>query len=108
MSLFERSRGVVYPSDQYGEYIELEGEVTWVEADEDNEPYSAKVHTPEGTFDCFGTGQKPAVGYRARVRIYNAGGGWYPDDRIIGWSAPPSPPAQTGWAKLLSDDDPFG
>jgi hypothetical protein len=32
----------------------------------------------------IGTGQ-PQVGHQARIRIYDAGGGWYPDNKIMSY-----------------------
>ena len=89
---------VVYPRDDTGCYIELEGEVIEVDDESLSElecVYEVKVRTEKGDFSGWTDGppniKPPAVGYRARIRIYNSGGGWYPDDKIVFWSAPDVP-----------------
>lgn len=77
--LFDRN--LVYPSDSIGPFTELLGVVTVVDELE------VTVRTPEhGEFTGFAS-QPPKVGYIAWIRIYNAGGGWYPDNRITRWSS---------------------
>ena len=44
-----------------------------------------KVLTERGEAIGYTT-HPPKVGYRATIRLYNSGGGWYPDDRIVGWA----------------------
>lgn len=78
---------LVYPSDEMGEYIELVGEIT-----EMGGPFwhfvSVTVRAKKGVFKGFWdtrSGHSPKVGQWARIRIYNSGGGFYPDDRIVGF-----------------------
>lgn len=87
--------GVSYPSGREGgEYVEFEGSIVEV-----GEPLSTTsdmlempvvVRTEKGNLR--GWTNYPAhhgrlrVGDRATIRAYNSGGGWYPDDRITGWT----------------------
>jgi len=87
--LFDRN--LVYPCDNIGPFMDLEGEV--VKLGEPWEKYnnftqvSVKVKTERGTFTGWYEGpQPPEIGYRATIRLYDSGGGWYPDDIIVGWS----------------------
>ena len=86
---------VSYPSDREGgEYLEFEGPVVEVgeplDTTGDMLEMSAVVRTEKGDFR--GWTNYPArygrlrVGDRATIRVYNSGGGWYPDDRITGWT----------------------
>ena len=83
MPLFDYSKF----EDDYGAiYIELIGEVIHI-----GEPLSrdaaVKVKTNEGVFTGYYLASHlPKVGYFAKIRIYDSGGGWYPDDRIVAWS----------------------
>jgi hypothetical protein len=83
MRLFERDK--VYPSDSVGAYIDLEGRVVAVEAGVSG-VWFVRVETEKGTFTGVEERLPPEEGFRATVRIYDSGGGWYPDDRIISWS----------------------
>jgi len=82
--LFDRS--LVYPSDEFGPYIELEGSVVEV-----NDPLSCgsvgiKVRTDRGQFTayvCAPMAEFVAEAKWARVRVYDSGGGWYPDNRVM-------------------------
>jgi hypothetical protein len=78
--------GVVYPSDWVGPYVELHGTVTAVSEHEEGDDAMVTVKTPEGEFDGV-TPRPPKVGYSATIHVYNSGGGWYPDNRVVGWSA---------------------
>lgn len=76
----------VYPSDDVGPYVELKGTVIAV-GDHLGDACSVKVETDKGTFTGYWNHPttSPKVGYNASIRIYDAGGGWYPDNRITGW-----------------------
>jgi hypothetical protein len=75
-----------YPSDDVGKYLEVEGIVRSVE-EWDVGHVHADVDTELGLVRAYGD-LKPLVGSIATVRIYDSGGGWYPDDRLMGWKAP--------------------
>jgi hypothetical protein len=87
-SLFDPN--LVYPSDEVGPYLELHGDVLAVGASLSVTMYEARVNvrTPQGEFYGYTRwpwregGFVPEAGMRATVRIYRAGGGWYPDNRI--------------------------
>lgn len=84
--LFDRS--LVYPMDDVGCYVELTGEVVAVgEQDHPDDEVRVEVRTDRGTFDGY-TVRPPKVGHTATVRVYDAGGGFYPDNRVVAWSAP--------------------
>lgn len=84
--LFDPS--LVYPTDDVGCYVELIGEVVSVDDQDDpDDEVRVDVRTDWGTFDGY-TVHPPKVGYTATVRVYDAGGGFYPDNRIVAWSAP--------------------
>lgn len=89
--LFEPN--LVYPSDRDGgRYVELEGTLIEVRAPlSEKADYPCKVQTTKGVFDAF-TGYVgsfvPEVGQLVTVRIYDAGGGWYPDNRITSRRTP--------------------
>lgn len=84
--------GFVFPSDRNGEYQDLEGDVIEV-----GEPMPGslicirvKVHTEKGDFDGYAEYPPtctftPQVGHHAVIRVYNSGGGSYPDDKITSW-----------------------
>jgi hypothetical protein len=80
--LFDRR--FIYPSDQYGGiYLDLEGEI--ISVDE----FVVDVFTEYGKFTGYidgNFGLEPVVGYKATIRVYDWGGGWYPDNRIISWT----------------------
>jgi len=101
MSLFEP--GLVYPSDSTGPYVDLEGEVVAVKGSalEDEDDYFARVRTPKGEFECVGKKPGPERGYRARIRVYRSGGGWYPDDIVISWWKPSS---QSRYSHILKEN----
>lgn len=91
MALFDPN--LVYPCDSTGPYTELGGTIVSVgeplhDDDLDNS-VAVKVETSEGAFTGYLTYSRmlPEVGYRAIIRLYRSGGGWYPDDRIVGWSS---------------------
>lgn len=55
------------------------------------ESVGVQVQTDEGAFTGYWwnlrSGWFPKVGYRATIRIYGCGGGWYPDNIIVSWSS---------------------
>lgn len=90
---------LVYPSDSTGPYQDFEGKITkaidlcdmgcvrvTIEVEGVGE-LSGYWHIPDsrrGDPTCV-----PPVGGKARIHVYNAGGGWYPDDEVVGWSGGP-------------------
>lgn len=91
--LFEH--GVSYPSDREGGcYVEFEGPVVEVgkPLDETSDMLETPVtvRTEKGDFRGWATFPAccgaPVVGDRATIRVYDSGGGWYPDDKIISWT----------------------
>lgn len=87
MSLFDRT--LVYPSDHIGPYVELDGTVTNVRSLIGEDEALIDVQTIKGLFTGVSRPPFPEVGYEARIRIYDAGGGFYPDNRVTGWSRTP-------------------
>jgi hypothetical protein len=89
---------LVYPSDDVGPYQEFEGEIIKTEDLSDLGYVHVHVDVPNvgvlsGYWYIPGSLRqnnkiRPRVGGTARIRIYNSGGGWYPDDRITGWTSP--------------------
>lgn len=80
--------GLVYPSDNIGPYVDLPGTVVTVDDDPLDDHVEVKVDTGDrGIFSGWILARiKPDVGCLATVRVYRAGGGFYPDNRIVGWS----------------------
>ena len=81
---------LVYSMDEVGPHIDLVGTVIEVgdkhpDWDDDWEEIKVIVQTEQGIFYGW-TPRPPKVGYQATIRIYHVGGGWYPDNRIIGWT----------------------
>ena len=87
---------VVYPSDTYGgRYVEVSGPVLevggpYAESDDDSvrvvvEAEDGRRHTgwAHGPLVAQVFGQQPL---RATMRVYDAGGGWYPDNRVTSLS----------------------
>jgi hypothetical protein len=81
---------IVYPSDDVGPYIELNGIIAEI-----GEPLfdcvAIDVRTEYGILSGYTTHlpkSLPKVGWKAIIRLYNSGGGWYPDDKIVGWTSP--------------------
>lgn len=83
-SLFKR--GVTYPSDEVGRYVELDGIVVKVDhervdVDVPGRGFISGYFDPESPrFWSFSF--RPRAGHRATVRVYDAGGGFYPDNTI--------------------------
>ena len=69
-----------YPQDDVGCYRELVGRVVGHRA-----PDRVAVETPEGTFTGIWHRDPPPVGSTATIRIYDSGGGFYPDNQIVGY-----------------------
>jgi len=85
-ALFDNN--LAYPSDHHGgRFVEFEGEVVKVLR-------SAVEVKVEGHGIMTGYSDllerrpdiAPRPGDTARIRCYDGGGGFYPDDRIMGWS----------------------
>jgi len=85
MPLFDPT--FVYPSDGYGSYLELEGEVILIGGTHlSNNDLPIVVRTALGDFTGYiRYDHAPEVGYTAIIRVYDAGGGHYPDNRITSW-----------------------
>lgn len=76
----------VYPSDEMGPYVDLEGTVIGV-----SEFGSVKVAVPEhGEFTGYNEAMfekiQAKAGDKVTIRVYDAGGGWYPDNKIVSWT----------------------
>ncbi len=84
-NLFDNN--LVYPCDDVGEYVVLDGVISFIETTDRG--YYIKVGTMHGIFGGWQASlrAKPKIGYSARIQIYRSGGGYYPDNRIVGWSA---------------------
>jgi hypothetical protein len=87
--LFDRK--YVYPSDGIGEYVTLEGPVVAFKVFEDRELLKVTVRTKHGDMTGWAEGRMADatdIGNvkQATIRVYNAGGGFYPDNRITGLS----------------------
>lgn len=87
--------GVSYPSDREGgEYIEFEGPVIEVgkplDETSDMRETPVTVRTDKGDLRGWATFPSrcgtPVVGDRATIRVYASGGGWYPDNKVTGWT----------------------
>lgn len=95
--LFDKN--FVYPCDDTGEYIDLTGKIKSIDVDKGFDHIKYEVETEYGIFSGYqakyvGMMKQPAGwekryedAYYATIRIYRAGGGFYPDNRIIGVSA---------------------
>jgi len=94
LSLFKDDRA--YPSDREGgTYVELDGVIIEVDDPILSDSLLIRVNTEEGEFSGFATFLahwtfKPLVGMFATIRIYDAGGGWYPDNKITSYRTPAS------------------
>ncbi len=85
MPLFEP--GLKYPRDRVGEYVDVIGEVVLFEED-GCVTISTSYGNIRGWTDEDGpitryAMQNPGVLKYAHIRVYNAGGGWYPDNKLI-------------------------
>jgi len=84
------------PWDFIGPYVEATGLVIAVESIDQDDPEGqteVTIRTPDGSTarGWILSRRAPKVGYTATIRLYEAGGGWYPDDRVTSWSSPPLP-----------------
>ncbi len=80
--------GFVYPRDHVGEYVELEGKIVAVDEWLPNELkiiIAVKGNTYVAYTRKFGNAL-PEIGDIGKIKHYDWGGGFYPDDVIIGWS----------------------
>lgn len=75
-----------YPCDHVGAYIELDGTIVNVHKPL-GDCVGLDVETKEGCFTGYwhAPDHTPEVGFQATVRVYHAGGGFYPDNRIVRW-----------------------
>lgn len=72
---------LVYPCDGTGEYTDFEGLVVG------SSENSLIVRTPWGDIEGHFSGPlKQGLPKKAVIRLYNSGGGWYPDDIITSMS----------------------
>jgi hypothetical protein len=91
--------GLVYPEDREGgRYVELDGDVIEVgDPSLGSSPaVRVRVRTKKGDFDGYARLPSsrsicPKVGHHATIRLYDSGGGWYPDDRIVSWGTLAAP-----------------
>ena len=76
----------VYPSNRNGRYVELVGKVIGV-GEPLTDSVAITVETRRGTFTGYygKPDALPKIGYEANVRVYEGGGGWYPDNEIVSW-----------------------
>lgn len=85
---------LVYPSDNVGGcYIDVPGRVVDVGFPlRPREEYPVTVEVAEDEEHTGFTGYmgdfKPQVGDHAVIRVYDAGGGWYPDNRVLSLARP--------------------
>lgn len=91
---------LVYPSDGTGYYQDFEGKI--VKSEDLSDLGFAYIHVEvEGVGSFSGVWRIPdahrddprwipPIGGSARIRIYDAGGGWYPDNEIMGWTWKPT------------------
>ena len=78
--LFDRN--YAYPCDDVGPYVEIEGTLV------SSKDGAAIVEVPgRGRYTVYNEAMldrfKPDPGDRARIRVYDAGGGFYPDDKLV-------------------------
>lgn len=81
--LFER--GLVYPRDHVGPYVELDGDVVEV-GEPMGDSVKITVRAEYGRISGWADGPFLRVAdgaKRARVRVYDSGGGFYPDNRVV-------------------------
>lgn len=93
MGLFDPN--LVYPCDREGgRHVDLEGVITKVGdidiGGEQLREVSVTVQTKHGPYTGFVRYPRtsafcPEPGHHATIRVYDCGGGWYPDNRIISW-----------------------
>ena len=87
MPLFNHN--LVYACDEFGPYIELEGSITEVGELLGDGAIGVTVKTDRGQFRAYACKHMASFAAEAKwacVRVYDAGGGWYPDNRIMSLS----------------------
>jgi hypothetical protein len=90
--LFPEGYHKTFPCDVNGHYRTLSGKIVSINngfkrEDGTFDLVKVEVMTEYGCLYGFiTTPPKPKVGYDAKIRVYNCGGGWYPDDLIEWWS----------------------
>ena len=83
-----------YPRDNIGEYQDLVGPIIAYTAEYER-TWTITISTAAGDPRGFLEGSEdykegtrlPRIGGRAIIRIYDWGGGWYPDDRVMGYDS---------------------
>ena len=80
---------LVYPADRFGRYQELRGIIINFKDIDILDWVTADVITMEGQYRVYGDriSHLPKVGYQAKIRVYEQGGGDYLDSRLMGWSS---------------------
>lgn len=84
MKIFDDN--LVYPVDENGRYVEVDGYVVSTGEHLDLfDFFSVDVLTKFGTLTGYASSRfsVPNIGCVATIRIYDQGGGWYPDDKIV-------------------------
>lgn len=87
---------LIYPSDRTGRYQEFEGRIS-KSVDHRDLGFAHVTIEVEGIGELSGywpipdnhrndSRWVPPVGGTARIHVYDAGGGWYPDNEIMGFS----------------------
>jgi hypothetical protein len=77
---------LVYPSDEFGPYLELVGQIVSVNSPLSGGEVGVKVKTERGQFTayvCKHMSDFVGMAKWVRVRVYDSGGGWYPDNRVM-------------------------
>lgn len=69
----------------YTDYVDLEGIVINL-GDPLGEEVPVSVKVNDVIYNGY-TPRPPKVGYKATIRVYSCGGGWYPDNKIISWES---------------------
>jgi hypothetical protein len=85
-------KNYTYPRDNIGEYQDLVGPIIAYTAEYDR-TWTITISTAAGDSQGFLEGSSdykegtrlPRIGGQATIRIYDWGGGWYPDDRVMGY-----------------------
>lgn len=84
--------GVEYPRDDVGEFIEVQGPAIDIV---DGEPAKITIQSPDGEITGWAHGHLAEAARQLRtvgqyiVRVYHCGGGFYPDNRVVGWRKTP-------------------
>ena len=84
--LFDRN--LVYPRDHVGPYVELDGDIVEVGEPMDDS-VEVTIDTEHGRVSGWADGPflraVKGAGW-ARIRVYDSGGGFYPDNRVVSMS----------------------